>query len=77
MIRNAIFVLVIGTLFLGSALFAGVPLNKQHKGMTGKDDAKVNCAYCHTKAGNPKTTGNDLETLKKGSYCAIKDCHGN
>lgn len=65
------------TIFVCSVLFAGVPLNKKHKDLKGKDGAKVNCAYCHNadKANNPKKKGTDLAKLKKGPYCAIKGCH--
>ncbi len=76
MIKNTLMILTLGLFLLSTALYAGKPLNKQHKGLTGKDGAKVNCVYCHKTAGNPKTEGNDLEQLKKGPYCNSKDCHG-
>ncbi|MCU0661690.1 MAG: hypothetical protein MUC50_05115 [Myxococcota bacterium] len=65
------------SLLIASVAFTDVPINKKHLGKTGLDGQKVNCAYCHDakKANNPKTKGNDLSTLKKGKYCAMKDCH--
>ena len=73
--KKTIFGVAIATLFVSSLLMASVPVNKQHKGLTGKDGAKVNCTYCHKKAASPKTKGNDLAKLKKGAYCAIDGCH--
>jgi len=69
----AAFVLV--SMFAGSLLMANVAVNKQHKTLKGKDGAKVNCAYCHTKAKIPKKKGNDINALKKGEYCSQKGCH--
>lgn len=69
---------IMTSMFAGAVLFADVPLNKQHKGKTGFEDAKINCAYCHTKAKNPKKDVSDAEVakLKKDKkYCAIKGCH--
>jgi len=73
--KKLIPLLALAVVFAGGMLFADVPLNKKHKGLKGLEDASVNCAYCHTKAGNPKTGGNDLAKLKKGKYCAIQGCH--
>ena len=73
--KKAIFGAAIATMFVSSLLFASTDLNKQHKGQKGKDGAKVNCTYCHKKAGAPKTKGNDLAKAKKGEYCAIDGCH--
>ena len=73
--KKAIFGAAIATMFISSLLFASTELNKQHKGKAGKDAAKINCSYCHKKAANPKTKGNDLAALKKGEYCAIDGCH--
>lgn len=70
---------MLAMLFAGTVVMASKtgPLKDKHKGLKGLDGAKVNCAYCHSpkKANNPKTTDNDLEALKKGKYCAMKDCH--
>jgi hypothetical protein len=66
-------------MFAGTVVLASKkgPIKDNHKGLTGLEGAKVNCAYCHSpkKANNPKTEDNDLEALKKEKYCAMKDCH--
>jgi hypothetical protein len=74
MLRKLLFGLAIATMLAGTALFADVLLNKKHKGLNGRDGDKVNCVYCHTKAGNPKV-GKDYEKYKSGPYCKIKGCH--
>jgi cytochrome c553 len=63
------------SVFVGTVLFGGVPLHKKHLKKKGLDGAAINCAYCHEKAKNPKTKGNDLVKLKKQKFCAIRDCH--
>ena len=77
--KKVLVVLMLAMLFAGTVVMASKtgPLKDKHKGLKGLDGAKVTCAYCHSpkKANNPKTTGNDLEALKKGKYCAMKDCH--
>lgn len=77
MLRKLFVLGSIMSLLVASVALADVPLNKQHLGKTGLNGEKVNCAYCHDgkKASNPKTKGNDLAALKKGKYCAMKDCH--
>ena len=72
--KKLLFGLAIASMLLGTALAADVLLNKKHKGLNGKDGDKVNSAYCHTKAGNPKQ-GKDYEKYKKGPYCKIEGCH--
>ena len=61
--------------FMSQVLYANTTIFEPHKEKKGKDDATVNCAYCHTKAGIEKKDKQDLEKLKKGSYCAIEGCH--
>ena len=77
--KKLLIVLMLAMLFAGTVVMASKtgPLKDKHKGLTGLDGKKVNCAYCHSpkKANNPKTEGNDLEALKKGKSCAMKDCH--
>jgi hypothetical protein len=77
MLRKFFVLGAIMSLLVASVALADVPLNKKHLGLTGLNGEKVNCAYCHDakKANNPKTKGNDLAALKKGKYCAMKDCH--
>ena len=71
--KKIVFGLAIATMFVSSILFADVNLNKKHKGME-KDGAKVNCAYCHTKAGNPKE-GKDYAKYRDGKFCKGSGCH--
>ena len=61
------------SLFVGTVIFADVPLNKKHKGLE-KDGEKINCAYCHKKAGNPKE-GKDYAKYKTGKFCTGSGCH--
>ncbi|MDJ0762501.1 MAG: hypothetical protein QNJ97_05875 [Myxococcota bacterium] len=62
-------------LLAGSALYANPKIFKPHKGLTGKDTVRVNCAYCHTKAGIPKKKAADKTAYLKDPYCAIEGCH--
>jgi hypothetical protein len=75
--KKVILPLLLITIFIGTVVFANVkgPTKEKHLGLKGLDGAKVNCVYCHKKAGNPKTEGNDVKKLKEGKYCAIKACH--
>ena len=77
--KKVLVILMLVLLFAGTAVLASKkgPIKDKHKGLTGLEGAKVNCAYCHSpkKANNPKTEDNDLNALKKGPYCAIKGCH--
>lgn len=61
--------------FLATVVFSNVPLNKQHLGLTGVDKARINCVYCHKKAGIEKAKGSDVEKIKEGKYCKMGDCH--
>jgi hypothetical protein len=61
--------------FASQTLWATPKIFKPHKGLKGKDDASVNCAYCHTKASVEKKKGQDKDTLYKSPYCAIAECH--
>jgi cytochrome c553 len=71
--KKIVCALAIASMLVGTSLFADVPLNKKHKDLT-KDGEKVNCAYCHTKAGNPKA-GKDYEKYKAGKFCKGSGCH--
>jgi hypothetical protein len=77
--KKILIVLMLFMLFAGTVVLASKkgPIKDTHKGLTGLNGAKVTCAYCHSpkKAHNPKTGGNNLETLKKEEFCAIKGCH--
>ncbi len=67
--------IVFAAILAAAVLNANPTIFKAHKGMTGKDSAKINCVYCHKTTAIPKAKGNDIEKLKKGPYCAMKDCH--
>jgi cytochrome c553 len=73
-VKKLLFALATASMFLATALVADVPLNKKHKGQVGRDGAKVNCAYCHEKAGTPKE-GKDYVKHRTGPYCLIEGCH--
>lgn len=72
--KKLLFILAIASMLIGTAIGADVLLNKKHKGLNGKDGDKVNCVYCHKKAGNPKKT-KEYEKYKKGPFCMIEGCH--
>ena len=61
--------------FISAAIGANGQWNKAHLKMKGKDDAKINCVYCHKDAKIPKKKGQDLEALYKTPWCAGKGCH--
>lgn len=67
--------IVVALLFMSAIVFATPAIKKTHTGMTGKDDAKINCAYCHKDARIPKTPDQDLEAVQKHGSCAIEGCH--
>lgn len=71
--KKFIFVAAISTLFISALAFSSAPLNKAHKGQE-KDGAKINCAYCHKKAGIAKES-KDYDKHKKGKFCAGSGCH--
>ncbi len=73
--RTLFIALGLVVLLAGNALFANPTVFKPHKGKKGKDQARINCVYCHNKAKLPKQKAKDLAKLKKGQYCAGKDCH--
>ncbi len=73
--KHFILTIVIAAMLIAAVLNANPVIYKPHKGMTGKDSAKVNCVYCHKTASIPKVKGNDVEKLKKAPTCAMKDCH--
>jgi hypothetical protein len=62
------------SMLVSTVVMGSVSLNKPHKGMKGKDGDKINCVYCHNKAGNPKE-GKDYDKYKKGPYCKKSGCH--
>jgi hypothetical protein len=74
LLTRALFGVTIAAMLLGTALNADVLLNKKHKGMDGKDGARIDCAYCHQAAGKPKD-GKNYEQHKNGPYCAMNGCH--
>ena len=73
--KKTLFTIIITLSLISSVLVANVEMNKSHKGLTGTDGAKVNCAYCHKKSEIKKEKGQDQEKLKKGPSCTLKDCH--
>lgn len=78
MVKKVVFALALATMLLGTALSANVLLNKKHKGLNGKQGDKVNCAYCHEKAGigkTEKTKDKNYEKFKTGPFCKTKGCH--
>lgn len=78
MAKKLVFGLALATMLLGTALSANVLLNKKHKGLNGLEGDKVNCAYCHQKAGitkGEKVKDKDYEKYKSGPFCKIKGCH--
>ena len=72
--KKVAFGIVLASMFVATVVFGSVSLNKPHKGLKGKDDAKINCVYCHKTAGNPKD-GKDYDKYKKGPYCKMSGCH--
>ena len=74
--KKSIFIIVLALTLICTVLFANPAMNKSHKGLLGAEGAKVNCVYCHKKAGIVKEKGKtDIEKAKKGALCAMKDCH--
>jgi cytochrome c553 len=66
--------LVMASMFIGTVVLGSASLNAPHKGLKGKDGATINCAYCHTAAGNPKA-GKDYAKYKTGPFCKGSGCH--
>jgi hypothetical protein len=73
--KKIFFFILLMSSFLATVVFSNVPFNKQHLGMTGVDKARINCVYCHKKAGIKKAKGLDVEQIKQGKYCKMGDCH--
>lgn len=73
--KLAIFAILGTALMVSPMVFGSMDLNKKHADKTGKDGAKVNCAYCHTTAGIKKEKGLDMAALQKGDSCAMAGCH--
>ncbi len=73
--KKIVFFITFIALLAAGALSANPKIFKPHKGLKGKDEASLNCAYCHSKAAIPKTSGQDLNAAKKGQYCAMNGCH--
>ena len=74
--KKTIFAVTVALTLICTAIFANPAMNKSHKDLIGKGGAKVNCVYCHKTAGIVKEKGkSDVEQLKKGEFCAMKDCH--
>jgi hypothetical protein len=72
--KKLILTLAIISMFIGGAALADVQLNNKHKGKK-KGDEIVNCAYCHTKAGIPKS-GKDFTSFKTtNAACKGQGCH--
>ena len=74
--KKSILIIVIALSLICTVIFANPTMNKAHKGLVVGEKTKVNCVYCHKKAGILKEKGKtDLEKAKKGELCAMKDCH--
>ena len=77
--RKTVLGVIAVILFASSVLLANGKINKVHLSKTGKDDAAVNCVYCHKTPGAnlPKKKGQDLNALYKTPYCAGHGCHNS
>jgi hypothetical protein len=72
--KKAFLGIVLVAMFVSTALFASVPINKKHKGKE-LNGAKVNCVYCHKTAGIAKEGGQDNKALQKKATCKSAGCH--
>lgn len=70
-----VLLMILGAMLFCATLFANPKIFKIHKGKKGKNEAKINCVYCHSNAEIPKEKSNDIKAFLKGTYCASKDCH--
>jgi len=77
---------IMTTLFASAVVFSNPAMNKAHKGTKAgaKGDAKVNCIYCHKKAGLEKKKGVHVENMKarplvfkfkQVEFCKMSGCH--
>jgi hypothetical protein len=74
--KKSIFAVFLALTLICTVIFANPATNKAHKGLVIGEKTKVNCAYCHKKVGIVKEKGKaDVEALKKGEFCATKECH--
>jgi hypothetical protein len=73
--KKALITLTFATMFITTLLFANGKMNKNHLNMKGKDDAKINCVYCHKTAKIPKKKGQDHTKHDSDPYCMGKGCH--
>ena len=74
--KKTLFIVILALTLICTVIFANPATNKAHKGLVVGEKTKVNCVYCHKKAGILKEKGKaDMETLKKGEFCAMKECH--
>jgi hypothetical protein len=73
--KKTISALFLALTLIGTVIFANPVMHKSHKGLVVNETTKVNCVYCHKKAGIVKEKGNDIEKLKKTEFCATKECH--
>lgn len=67
--------IVFATMFVTSLISANGKMNKSHLGMKGKDDAKINCVYCHKTAKIAKKKGQDHKQFDSSPFCMGKGCH--
>lgn len=67
--------LIFVTLFVASVLSANGKINKSHLAMKGKDDAKINCVYCHQTAKISKKKGHYTGQYDNSPFCSGKGCH--
>ena len=69
-----IFIGIVLTVLLASELLiADGKINQAHLNMTGRNNEKINCAYCHTTAKIPKKKGTDKTAFSKNPSC--EKCH--
>ncbi len=73
--KKILLTLIFGTMFAATMLSANGKHNKAHLSMKGKDDAKINCVYCHKTAKIAKKKGQDLKQFDSSPYCSGKGCH--
>ncbi len=73
--KKRIIAIIFIAFFISAFIGANGLTNKAHLKLKGKDDAKINCVYCHNTAKIPKKKGQDLDALYKTPYCAGKGCH--
>lgn len=73
--QKVILGIFIAIMAAGGNLAADGKNNKAHLKLTGPNNEKINCVYCHTTLKIPKKKGADLNALYKTPGCAGAKCH--